>query len=566
MSIAGSIFLSISCNVYTGLAAALALQNVGFTNIHIYERDREFHDRRQGFGMTLTNNLTGALAKLGLREECQKKSCPSSSHYLFDSSGQVLGYYGRYFSNHLNPAAENRIQNDNNTTELQSSQGFNLRIPRQMLRQMLYDRLDSNVVQVIWGMKLIDFVEYEDKVSLEFYQNILSYRTSSSATAIDPSKGSVDAVSYDYDILVGCDGIRSIVRELRDSKLYKSIPNPCPLSYLGVSVILGLSTFEHPLINDRGFYVLDGLHRLFIMPFQQPNKLHAAECISAAHHSCSCPCQSRLTMWQLSFNGLTEEEAILLRNKSPEDMLLIAKEKVSSWFHPVVDVISHTVLSEIWATPLYDRNPMQQSKIPLYDGVIGSRVVVLGDACHPMSMFKGQGANQSMEDGPLLAKWLTQDITKKSRKRPRSQDVNSLFDNSSRYPSDSATIPSQGDSLGLDIDDPSETKDLSRAGLATQIERGYTRKQLLTKLKCFERDMIARSSCKVLASREAAKNLHSSCVLDERFGIEGLGNDLLEEMLESLRTHKVGAEDGILLDDKVLNTIRETKSNHMDFR
>jgi hypothetical protein len=60
------------------------------------------------------------------------------------------------------------------------------------------------------------------------------------------------------DVLIGADGIRSQIRSVKMGD---------ELKYLGVMAVVGTTPHQHPLLASRGFYTVDGIHRLFTMPF-----------------------------------------------------------------------------------------------------------------------------------------------------------------------------------------------------------------------------------------------------------------------------------------------------------
>lgn len=90
-------------------------------------------------------------------------------------------------------------------------------------------------------------------------------------------------------------------------------------------------------------------------------------------------------MWQLSF-PCDENEATRL-SADPSLLRAEALARCGNWHAPLPELLASTPLDYICGTPVWDREPPQQKHC-------SKRVVLLGDAAHPMSPFKGQGANQ----------------------------------------------------------------------------------------------------------------------------------------------------------------------------
>ena len=131
--------------------------------------------------------------------------------------------------------------------------------------------------------------------------------------------------------------------------------------------------------------VLDGKARLFTMPFS-----------------------ATLTMWQLSF-GMG---AIDLAG----DLLNECERYVATWKD--IGGVAASLIREtkdVWSAPFRDRDQMAVASVSK------SRVTVLGDACHPMTCFKGQGAKQALADAVLLARRVAEanDVPKALRRFER---------------------------------------------------------------------------------------------------------------------------------------------------
>jgi salicylate hydroxylase len=101
----------------------------------------------------------------------------------------------------------------------------------------------------------------------------------------------------------------------------------------------------------------------------------------------------------LNFVGWTEHDSWNREDWTDRATVARALAAFAGWHEQVRQIIAAADTCFIWA--LFDRDPLPRWSI--------GRTTLLGDACHPMYPFMGQGAAQAIEDGATLTACLLAD-------------------------------------------------------------------------------------------------------------------------------------------------------------
>ena len=428
-----------------GAAVAVALQRRGF-DVLVLEADRSFDARKQGYGLTIQRQ--DAMQAMGIN--LTQDDAPSTSHYTFSADGQILGFFGEAFG-----ASRTRRESTNS--------GRFIHIPRQVLRSRMLDELQPGTVR--WNARLKSFSCWDG----------------ASTGRREPGGVTVtlmDGTTLDAALLVGSDGIFSSVRR----QLH--LPGD-RLHYVGLVVVLGIMDGETPKLTERRiFETVDGTTRIYAMPFT----------------TCS-------TMWQLSFPY--PEDAVLALVKDTAALKVEILRRCGEWHAPIPDLLRSTPLHGMSGYPVYDREPLNPRILrpEAKEGAVLTpqrRVTLIGDAAHPMTPFKAQGANQALSDAVLFADCLANGIAR------------------------------HGVSTGMDI-----------------------------ALPLFEQTMLQRAAKVVTGSREKAKELHSALALQPARKVQREADGVdMQRVIQVLRQDGVGAHSAVDprgLDALVLESIEKTK-------
>lgn len=307
-----------------GLTAALALLQRGF-KVEVYEQAPAL--REVGAGVQISANGMLVLRELGLADRIMAEAAhPERREIRLWNTGQAWTAF------------------DLGTVSLQAYGNPYVTMYRPDLLDILADAVnaaDPNVIRL--GHRVVGCAQHDESVVLRF----------------------ADGGSAGGDVLVGADGIHSVVR----------------------AALHGADNAEFTgLVAWRGVIPMETL----------PSRLArmvSSNWVGPGRHIVQYPVRRGTLM---NFVGVVErddwQEESWTTPGTHEDM----RRDFAGWNGDVQDLITAIPQPYLWALKL--RRPLPSWSV--------GRITLLGDACHPTLPFLAQGAVMAIEDGFILARGL----------------------------------------------------------------------------------------------------------------------------------------------------------------
>ncbi|MCJ1469833.1 hypothetical protein MMC07_008475 [Pseudocyphellaria aurata] len=330
------------------LAQALKRSDVPFT---VFERDPGLSHRGRGWGLTIHWALDTLMSLL--------------PQHIIDRVPEI----------YVNPQASTSGGDNGNFLffDLRSGEtrwtvppAKRIRVSRERLRALLAEGVD-----VQWTKSIT-------KISTD--PNSITAHFSDHTTA----KGT---------LLVGADGSRSSIRSLLAPTPDISLNQRLPVRLLGVSVVYP-SSLALKMRALSPFFLQGGdpeTNVYFWFSF-----LDTPTNNSRKENPDSYECQI-LTSWPYKVGFQGREEPLEIPS-SNEERIGLMKSFVQNWAEPFKGVVDGIPLStEVKSISLEDWPPGKG----MWDNLDG-RATMVGDAAHTMTMFRGDGANQGIEDVSVL--------------------------------------------------------------------------------------------------------------------------------------------------------------------
>lgn len=320
-----------------GLALALRLHQKGFKPT-IYEGVREL--KPLGVGVDIKVYGVKEITEIGLLEEFQAISVEAIDSLFFTRYGQMI--YGEKCGKHMGYPHEQRF------------------VHRGTLQMMFYDAVIKRLgpEAVVHGARCIGFEQDETGVTVHFEE----------AEGVPKSAR--------HDLLIGADGIKSVVRN-------QLIPSSEGSHYSGVAMWRGVTVM--PPFRNGGtiLHLGDPIAQGSMIVYPIRNNVDGKG--------------NQLVNWVVEQNGKPKSIEDWNQRVSPDEIAHKFDETKLD-FVDVGEMIRNA--REVYLYPLIDRDPLPQWSF--------GRVTLIGDAAHAMYPRGGNGLCQALVDCRVLAEKLAE--------------------------------------------------------------------------------------------------------------------------------------------------------------